>query len=140
MCYKKNGSLFLITSNFCKVIEASTMNYCINVSSLFSFMSLSGRIAWSAGNSDFGQYFVIDLGETKNVTAIATQGRPYTSEFVQEYRIEYGNNGMDFSEYKDAEGNTKVNHVSVLKIHYEYFFLFFNCRSKCLVAYEQYLQ
>lgn len=69
---------------------------------------LDGRIAWTAGNSDFGQYFVIDLGETKNVSAIATQGRPYTSEFVQEYRIEYGSNGIDFSEYKDSEGNTKL--------------------------------
>lgn len=71
---------------------------------------LYGRIAWTAGNSDFGQYYIIDLKETRNVTSIATQGRPYTSEYVLEYRIEYGDNGVDFSEYKDTQGNIKVGY------------------------------
>uniref|UniRef100_A0A646QGQ6 Neurexin4 n=1 Tax=Hemiscolopendra marginata TaxID=943146 RepID=A0A646QGQ6_9MYRI len=69
---------------------------------------LNSQIAWTAGKSDFGQFLTIDLGEKKNVTSIATQGRPFSSEFVEEYRIEFGNNGYDYAEYKDEEGNIKL--------------------------------
>uniref|UniRef100_T1JED8 Neurexin-4 n=1 Tax=Strigamia maritima TaxID=126957 RepID=T1JED8_STRMM len=69
---------------------------------------LDSQVAWTAGNSDFGQYLIIDLGQKKNITSIATQGRPFYTEYVQEYRIEFGNNGLDFSEYKDTEGNVKL--------------------------------
>ncbi|XP_076366495.1 neurexin-4 isoform X2 [Tachypleus tridentatus] len=69
---------------------------------------LYGGGAWTARNSDFSQYLILDLQEKKNITAIATQGRPYTSEFVQEYQLEYGNNGLDYTEYKDKEGNTRL--------------------------------
>lgn len=59
-------------------------------------------------SSDFSQYLIINLRDKRNITAIATQGRPYTSEFVQEYHIEYGNRMHDYSEYKDKEGHIRV--------------------------------
>ncbi|GIX99848.1 neurexin-4 [Caerostris darwini] len=69
---------------------------------------LDGNGAWTAKSSDFSQYLVIDLRRKRNITAIATQGRPFTSEFVQEYRIEYGSKALDYSEYKDKEGHTRL--------------------------------
>ncbi|RWS27864.1 neurexin-4-like protein [Leptotrombidium deliense] len=69
---------------------------------------IDGGNAWTAAQSDFGQYLLIDLGKKHNITAIATAGKQFTSEFVQEYRLDYGNDGQDFSNYRDRNGNIKV--------------------------------
>ncbi|KAI5723877.1 hypothetical protein M8J76_012129 [Diaphorina citri] len=67
-----------------------------------------GLNAWSAQNSDFGQYLIMDLGQPMNVTGIATQGRAHGTEYVLEYAISYGSNGLDYADYKDAGGNIKM--------------------------------
>ena len=72
-----------------------------------------GGSAWTAGQSDFGQYLIIDLGEIKNISSIGTQGRPYTAEYIQEFRIDYGNDGQDFATYRDRNGNIKVGNTTV---------------------------
>ncbi|XP_071445509.1 neurexin-4 isoform X1 [Hetaerina americana] len=64
--------------------------------------------AWTAANSDFDQYLIIDLGQVMNVTGVSTQGRPYSSEHVKEYGISYGSNGYDFADYKAPDGNIKM--------------------------------
>ena len=64
--------------------------------------------SWTAENSDFQQALIIDLGEIKNVTGIATQGRAHSDEYVLEYRIMYGTNGKDFSDYKEVDGSPKL--------------------------------
>ena len=67
-----------------------------------------GGSAWTAKNQDLAQYLTIDLGETKNVTAIATQGRNSPKEYVIEYGISYGSNGLDYVDYREIDGSTKV--------------------------------
>ncbi|KAJ8665187.1 hypothetical protein QAD02_006849 [Eretmocerus hayati] len=69
---------------------------------------LDNRNAWTASSSDFGQYLMIDLGEIKNITAIATQGRSNPAEWVSEYGISYGTNGMDYADLKEIDGNAKM--------------------------------
>lgn len=44
----------------------------------------------------------------KNITRIATQGRAHSQEFVQEYHISYGSNGLDYVRYKAPGGEVKV--------------------------------
>lgn len=61
--------------------------------------------------SDFQQYLIIDLGSTRNVTRVAIQGRPHHSEYVSEFSISYGYNGLDYADYKEPGGNTKVKKV-----------------------------
>jgi hypothetical protein len=68
-----------------------------------------GDNAWTASSSDFDQYLIIDLGSVRNVTRIATQGRRHSSEYVMEYSISYGTNGLDYADYKEPGGNTKVS-------------------------------
>ena len=69
---------------------------------------LWGKSAWTADHSDFEQGLVINLGTEKNVTGIATQGRSNSNEYVIEYRIQYGTNGMDWLDYKEADGLPKI--------------------------------
>ncbi|XP_022697200.1 neurexin-4-like [Varroa jacobsoni] len=64
--------------------------------------------SWTAGVSDFGQFIEVDMKEMKRVHYVETLGKQYTSEFVQEFRIYFGNNGGDYQEYKDRDGNTKL--------------------------------
>ncbi|XP_051175571.1 neurexin-4 isoform X1 [Leptopilina boulardi] len=69
---------------------------------------LNGGFAWTARSSDFDQYLIIDLGQTMNITSIATQGRAHQNEFVMEYGISYGTNGRDYVSYKETDGNIKM--------------------------------
>ncbi|XP_076231523.1 neurexin-4 isoform X3 [Calliopsis andreniformis] len=69
---------------------------------------LNGGNAWTASSSDFGQYLVIDLGQVMNITAVATQGRAVQNEYVMEYGISYGTNGLDYVEFKEEDGNVKM--------------------------------
>ncbi|VVC93591.1 unnamed protein product [Leptidea sinapis] len=64
--------------------------------------------AWTASENDFDQQLIIDLGSVKNVTRVATQGRAHSQEFVQEYHISYGSNGLDYVQYKAAGGEVKM--------------------------------
>ncbi|XP_076761850.1 neurexin-4 isoform X3 [Xylocopa sonorina] len=68
----------------------------------------NGGNAWTASSSDFDQYLIIDLGHIMNITAVATQGRPVQNEYVMEYGISYGTNGLDYVEYKEEDGNFKM--------------------------------
>ncbi|XP_060526188.1 neurexin-4 isoform X1 [Cylas formicarius] len=69
---------------------------------------LYGGNAWSAQENDFDQHLIIDLGEVMNVTRIWTQGRPHSNEYVMEYRISYGTNGLDYEFYRDTTGDIRM--------------------------------
>ncbi|XP_021952537.1 neurexin-4 isoform X2 [Folsomia candida] len=65
-------------------------------------------ISWTSGSSDFSQYLQIDLRSIKNITAIATKGRPSISEFIKEYTISFSTNLYDYSVYKENDGSNKL--------------------------------
>ncbi|KAF7414323.1 hypothetical protein HZH68_002812 [Vespula germanica] len=65
-----------------------------------------GGNAWTASSSDFGQYLTIDLGQVMNITAVATQGRSHKNEYVMEYGISYGTNGLDYVDFKEESGDS----------------------------------
>ncbi|XP_063906965.1 neurexin-4 isoform X1 [Zophobas morio] len=69
---------------------------------------LWGGHAWSAEENDFDQQLIVDLGQVKNVTRIRTRGRPHSNEYVMEYTISYGTNGLDYAEYKEPSGNAMM--------------------------------
>lgn len=71
-------------------------------------MIKKGGNAWTSSVSDFQQYLIIDLGQTRNVTRVSIQGRPHHSEYVSEFSISYGYNGLDYADFKEPGGNTKV--------------------------------
>jgi hypothetical protein len=74
-----------------------------------TFKNTKGGNAWTSSISDFQQFLIIDLGQTRNITRVAIQGRPHHNEFVSEFSISYGYNGLDYADFKEPGGNTKVN-------------------------------
>lgn len=69
---------------------------------------MAGGSAWTAKNQDFSQFLTLDLGDIMNVTGIATQGRNSPKEYVMEYGISFGSNGLDYADYREVDGSTKV--------------------------------
>jgi len=77
-----------------------------------------GGGAWTAGTSNTLQYLGIDMGYRQVVTAIATQGRRGSKEFVLEYYLQYSSDNQTWNMYSNAygtpmmfEGNTDDNTV-----------------------------
>lgn len=75
-------------------------------------LNLKGGNAWTSSVSDFQQYLIVDLGVTRNITRVSIQGRPHHSEYVSEFSISYGYNGLDYADYKEPGGNTKVKKLN----------------------------
>ncbi|XP_077286493.1 neurexin-4 isoform X2 [Arctopsyche grandis] len=69
---------------------------------------LDGGNAWTAQENDFDQQLIINLGSVMNITRIATQGRPHSAEFVTEFGVSYGYNGLDYADYKEPGGDSKM--------------------------------
>lgn len=74
--------------------------------------------SWTAKNSDFAQQLIVDLGSVRNVTRMALQGRPHSTEYVTEYTISYGYNGLDFADLKERGGNVQVTTTTYYYYYY----------------------
>ena len=94
----------------CNLAHANSLIFYTAIFIIFHHLksSIKGGNAWTSATSDFQQYLIIDLGVTKNITRISIQGRPHHSEYVSEFSISYGYNGLDYADFKEPGGNTKV--------------------------------
>lgn len=88
-------------------MESNVLNLILYSSFINTFCDEAGT-SWTAKNSDFAQQLVIDLGNIRNISRIALQGRPHSTEYVTEFTISYGYNGLDYAEFKEPGGNVKV--------------------------------
>ena len=73
-----------------------------------NFQASDGKSgAWTAKNTDQNQWLQADLGNSKNITQLATQGRNGNNQWVTSYKVEYSNNGVSFYCYQE-HGADKV--------------------------------
>ncbi|XP_078661957.1 contactin-associated protein-like 2 isoform X3 [Branchiostoma floridae x Branchiostoma belcheri] len=71
-----------------------------------------GLGGWSASRDDFSQYLTFDLLDRSRITAIATQGRFNSDEWVKEYRIQFSDNRWQWRTYGTTlKGNTNADTV-----------------------------
>ncbi|XP_072544922.1 contactin-associated protein-like 2a [Salminus brasiliensis] len=63
-----------------------------------------GAGGWSPLDSDHYQWLQVDLGSRKQVTAIATQGRYSSSDWITRYRLLYSDTGRNWKPYHQ-DGN-----------------------------------
>ena len=63
--------------------------------------------AWIPKTQDMGQWIQVDLGKYTKITAIATQGRQDSAQWVKSYSISYSVNGGPFLPYNDNQVRTK---------------------------------
>ena len=74
-----------------------------NVCCLFIiFTSGSYAGGWTAQYHDNRQFLQIDLGDIAIVTGIATQGNDVNLWWLKKYKLFYGNEDGNFTEYSQA--------------------------------------
>lgn len=65
--------------------------------------------SWSSRRNDLNQWLQVDLGGYTTVTRVATQGRNGHGQWVNQYRLQYSDDGMTFQFYKEPRsGSPKV--------------------------------
>ncbi|XP_006816028.1 contactin-associated protein-like 4 [Saccoglossus kowalevskii] len=67
-----------------------------------------GGGGWTAEIADSEQYLTIDLKQQTEITAVATQGRYGSTEWVTQYRLQYSDNGDKWSDYTEG-GSKKID-------------------------------
>ena len=70
----------------------------------------AGSVAggWAAAINDINQWLQIDLGNRfANITGVATQGRDHVGQWVAEYNLQYGDDGVNFQYYKEQGQSTR---------------------------------
>ena len=63
--------------------------------------------AWVANYRDRNQWLQVDLGSSRNITQLATQGRNGKSHWVSNYKVKYSGDGTSFHCYQE-HGTDKV--------------------------------
>lgn len=56
--------------------------------------------AWCARHNNRYQWLAVDFGRTMRITKMATQGRQDARQWVTQYYVSYGQDGVYFAEYK----------------------------------------
>ena len=75
------------------------------------FLSTSSKAGgWVAATDDASQWLKIDLGSLHTkVTRVATQGRNGLFQWVTKYKLQYSNDGVNFTHYREpGEAADKV--------------------------------
>ena len=70
-------------------------------------LNYSAGKSWCAGTQDNNPYIQIDLGTNFVLCAVATQGNSQAEEWVETYRLQTSNDGMNWTDYKE-EGEVRV--------------------------------
>ncbi|XP_078681974.1 uncharacterized protein LOC144916625 isoform X10 [Branchiostoma floridae x Branchiostoma belcheri] len=63
--------------------------------------------SWCASSSDYGEFLQVDLGRTKRITGVATQGRHKQFEHVKSYKLAYSHDSRTWYDYMEG-GHPKV--------------------------------
>jgi len=71
---------------------------------------------WASKTLDLNQWLQIDLSTMHFVTALATQGRHGSLQWVKSYWFSYSNDGTTFTQYKDQNQARKVSRRNVFLV------------------------
>ncbi|XP_066270107.1 lactadherin-like [Branchiostoma lanceolatum] len=70
------------------------------LNSNLDFWTVSGQV---------GEWLQVDLGQTKDVTGVITQGRPNIADnWVTSYKLQYSTDGASFTTYAGSDGSEMV--------------------------------
>lgn len=77
-------------------------------------------MCWSPSESDENQWFQVHLGKYYTyVTRITTQGCPLSTEWTASYKLQYGNDGVNFQYYKErGQSEDKVKDTYNVLLNY----------------------
>uniref|UniRef100_A0A8C4FC08 Contactin associated protein like 3 n=1 Tax=Dicentrarchus labrax TaxID=13489 RepID=A0A8C4FC08_DICLA len=96
------------------------INYKCSHAILYCIMITAG--GWSPVTSDRYQWLEVDLGERTKITAVATQGRYGSSDWLTSYLLMFSDTGHNWKQYRQEDsigsfpGNTNADSVVQYKL------------------------
>ena len=70
--------------------------------------------SWAAETRDTNQWIQVEFGTTTRVTGVMIQGRKQDPQWVKEFKVQYGDDGVNWQYVKTADGQGEQ--VGMLKI------------------------
>uniref|UniRef100_A0A8C4GXJ7 Contactin associated protein like 3 n=1 Tax=Dicentrarchus labrax TaxID=13489 RepID=A0A8C4GXJ7_DICLA len=110
--------------------KSRSTNACVKSSEVYSlddkmvFLSLPGAGGWSPSSSDRYQWLEVDLGERTQITAVATQGRYGSSDWLTAYLLMFSDTGHNWKQYRQEDsigafpGNSNADSVVQHKLQH----------------------
>lgn len=93
----------------------SLQSKCLRFTSLFCF-NPTGAGGWSPSESNHYQWLQVDFGNRKQISAIATQGRYSSSDWVTQYRMLCSDTGRNWKPYHQ-DGNIWVSQWCAIELY-----------------------
>uniref|UniRef100_A0A669CS64 Contactin-associated protein-like 4 n=1 Tax=Oreochromis niloticus TaxID=8128 RepID=A0A669CS64_ORENI len=112
---RKDDSLILSTPQRLKC------NKFLSIFCFYHFCVSAGAGGWSPLISDRYQWLEVDLGERTKITAVATQGRYGSSDWLTSYLLMFSDTGHNWRQYRqeDSIGSFPGNSNADSVVHYK---------------------
>ncbi len=78
---------------------------------------------WAALYNDNNQWLQVDLQQTTRVTRIATQGRNDYAQWVEKYKLQFGEDGHTFTFYRRSGDHSDTVGLQAVLLNYETSFI-----------------
>ena len=89
--------------------SANAVSYAPSVGRLHFLSAGSGRYgSWAAGANNAQQWFQVDFGSWTKVTAVATQGRQDSNQWVKTFSMSYSYDGVYYKIVNNQHSLKKV--------------------------------
>ena len=89
--------------------SANPNSYAPYVGRLHFLSSGSGKYgSWAAGANNLNQWFQVDFGSWAQISAVLTQGRQDSNQWVKSYSLSYSYDGVFFKTYTNEHGLKQV--------------------------------
>ena len=104
------GKDILVAHHFISFWELKVAAMWDVTTTLFLSDLLPGTGGWSPADSNAQQWLQMDLGNRVEITAVATQGRYGSSDWVTSYSLMFSDTGRNWKQYKQ-EDSIWVGHL-----------------------------
>lgn len=105
------GAPLGISTGFISSVQIGTASamviHDIDANGIRLLRSVSPNHAWCAQHNDEQQRVLVDLEQVDKVTGVATQGRNGVNSWVRTYKIQFSNDGRNWTSYQEG-GKDKV--------------------------------
>ena len=93
--------------------SANANSYAPSIGRLHFLSSGSGKYgSWAAGANNLNQWFEVDFGGWRKITAVETQGRQDSNQWVKTYSLSFSYEGVFYETVNNEHGLKKVNCIS----------------------------
>ena len=89
--------------------SANANSYAPSIGRINFLSSGSGKYgSWAAGANNKEQYFQVDFGGWTQITAVATQGRQDSNQWVKSYSLSFSYDGVFWEVVNNEHGSKQV--------------------------------